>query len=896
MINGNTTDVIFKDVVVIGNGPSGLALSFMLSGNLPYLISTSHPDELLSARLNNLTNTSLIQQDLLQLASGIEGRSTNPIALLLDSLIHPYADVGLELNSLIEWRKRGLEIDHVVLGKGPPGGSWHEMDPNILTLSLGKWMALPGLTYKARDGCEKRASAGNVAKYYLQYVKEMQLEKYFQSNMYVTNITRLKDTNVDSSTANENTEDVENVVTEIRRKKMCSLSNAFSFIRFRSNRNCKRRRDDLIRNDSSPDRKIREVLQRSTSLSQTNKIILNSKDAEEVSETVNLCYPSSMNRSTSFSCDFDDFQTSCDSFCGKIFKEQGSFLRSSNSLSINNSLSRVPTALNNCDKDSIRLKKNCDSGTSKIKSNDPSWLVEVYNTATGHYIKYTCNQLILANGTSDLPNKLSISDTTKSPSWLVHDARSLELALDLYMLKNSEEVDPVLIVGAGLSAADAIIATRCRSIPVLHPFRKKHSNLGKQLPENMYPEYHKVHQMMQDGGSTYPLYTALPECSLTDINAAQRMVTVTTKLGEKQKFHVSFAAVLIGTRPDLSFLPKNFNLGVNKNFAVDNKANNVDINKTNYSVNGFENLYALGPLVGDSDASTTVTESLGRGFRKKKLLKQQPLNKDNDANYSSGNNVVICKFFDKFSFIEESNVYETLSIPEKPVKIYDLDLSIMIPNDNLQSEKLHNMNRISQITNNSLVENLDKTVLTNVTTNTSTAILHNDICVKYLIEIKQLCQGVEQQLGLLEKFVFGGNVLQHSYSFSLLATLLLICIDCLLSFEETLEAKEVQLQFAYLIQSIGGINAKDMMKRTLYKVFPNGLAKKCSWTGAKNNFALKNLGITACLKVAVKKNIPDLKEVEFEGHIKIYGSVKQLLDLVDRQDNDLYVKYVLNMY
>lgn len=38
-------------------------------------------------------------------------------------------------------------IDHVVLGKGPPGGSWHRMDPNLRTLSLSTWMSLPGYDY-----------------------------------------------------------------------------------------------------------------------------------------------------------------------------------------------------------------------------------------------------------------------------------------------------------------------------------------------------------------------------------------------------------------------------------------------------------------------------------------------------------------------------------------------------------------------------------------------------------------------------------------------------------------------------------------------------------------------------------------------------------------------------
>lgn len=47
----------------------------------------------------------------------------------------------------------------MVLGSGPPGGSWHRMDPNLRTLSLSAWMSLPGLDYntwmakQALDAC-----------------------------------------------------------------------------------------------------------------------------------------------------------------------------------------------------------------------------------------------------------------------------------------------------------------------------------------------------------------------------------------------------------------------------------------------------------------------------------------------------------------------------------------------------------------------------------------------------------------------------------------------------------------------------------------------------------------------------------------------------------------------
>lgn len=72
---------------LIGNGPSGITLSYMLAGNWPYWNPqdiTKHPDELLRARLSFAdSNKSLVQQDLIQLAEGLEGRSTNPVSLLV---------------------------------------------------------------------------------------------------------------------------------------------------------------------------------------------------------------------------------------------------------------------------------------------------------------------------------------------------------------------------------------------------------------------------------------------------------------------------------------------------------------------------------------------------------------------------------------------------------------------------------------------------------------------------------------------------------------------------------------------------------------------------------------------------------------------------------------------
>lgn len=50
----------------------------------------------------------------------------------------------------------------------------------------------------------------------------------------------------------------------------------------------------------------------------------------------------------------------------------------------------------------------------------------------------------------------------------------------------------MLIVGAGLSAADAVTMCRASGINVIHVYRNRSVGLDKMLPETVYPEYHEV--------------------------------------------------------------------------------------------------------------------------------------------------------------------------------------------------------------------------------------------------------------------------------------------------------------------------------------------------------------------------------------------------------------------
>uniref|UniRef100_A0A3Q3IKA9 Oxidative stress induced growth inhibitor family member 2 n=1 Tax=Monopterus albus TaxID=43700 RepID=A0A3Q3IKA9_MONAL len=182
-------------VVIIGNGPSGICLSYLLSGYKPYLdLSTDHPNPVLYRKLQETKHLPITEQDLEYLSEGLEGRSRNPVALLFDTLLHPNADFGYEFPPVLQWRKdKQQHIPHLVLGKATPGGAWHAMEGSMLTISLGIWMELPGVNYKdlTNRKCSDRATPEEISSYYLNYVKLKGLQKNFIDNTYVTSVQKL---------------------------------------------------------------------------------------------------------------------------------------------------------------------------------------------------------------------------------------------------------------------------------------------------------------------------------------------------------------------------------------------------------------------------------------------------------------------------------------------------------------------------------------------------------------------------------------------------------------------------------------------------------------------------------------------------------------------------------
>ncbi|XP_066493245.1 oxidative stress-induced growth inhibitor 1 [Tiliqua scincoides] len=186
-------------VVIIGNGPSGICLSYLLSGNIPYVRKSSvHPNPLLQRKLEETLDISIIDQDIEYLTEGLEGRSSSPVALLFDALLRPDTDFGGTADSVLTWcQQPERAVPHLVLGKTLPGGAWHSIEGSMFTLSQGDWMGLPDLQFKdwmskkKRGFRNNRATAGDIVQYYQYYVAKKGLKKNFVSGTFVTSVKKL---------------------------------------------------------------------------------------------------------------------------------------------------------------------------------------------------------------------------------------------------------------------------------------------------------------------------------------------------------------------------------------------------------------------------------------------------------------------------------------------------------------------------------------------------------------------------------------------------------------------------------------------------------------------------------------------------------------------------------
>uniref|UniRef100_A0A8C4NA35 FAD/NAD(P)-binding domain-containing protein n=1 Tax=Eptatretus burgeri TaxID=7764 RepID=A0A8C4NA35_EPTBU len=441
--------VVFDDgsltlpVIVVGNGPSAIFLSLLLSGWRPQIVSEpSHSNPLLDCKLKELAGQGLFEQDLEYLSQGLEGRTSNPVSLLLDALLRPDADCGSEQPSLLDWHcDSSRAIPHLVLGRGPPGGSWNDMEGSMRTLSLGSWMELPVLSFKdwmlenRRNFRNDRATAADVAAYYRHYVHAMCLDCRFITGTHVTSVKRITPPAHDHSVA--------------------------------------------------------------------------------------------------------------------------------------------------------------------------SWEVNGHHVGTDQQVnksfRVRAATVVLATGSTDMAVKLGVPG--EELSYVGHTAQHLEAILKETPKGLSATFPPVLVIGGGFSAADAVLALRHAGLPVIHAFRSPPGVSGHglaQLPSSLYPEYHKVLQMMHLGNESYYGFTSLPSHRVLCFLPNNKVLLAGPSNSPLIAQTVLAVAVRIGSAPDLSFLPEGGQaLARYPNDRINPRSNPVALEPLTHETEAEPGLFAIGPLAGD---------------------------------------------------------------------------------------------------------------------------------------------------------------------------------------------------------------------------------------------------------------------------------------------------------
>lgn len=466
------------EVVVIGNGPNALSLSFILSGNVPYYIPRQHPNAILDQKLCEDRGKSLLDSDLEYLSEGLEGRSFNPVALLFDQLLRPNADLGKDQASCLKWHYNGSRaMKHLVLGSGPPGGCWHNMEGSQLTLSLNNWLELPGCNFQdwlrahrsltVRKPCNlvtngvksdgynyDRATTSHIAQYYKDFVTNTNITSNFWNDAKVVSVKRL----------------LQEDCTECR----------------------------------------------------------------------------------------------------------------------------------------------CQAADSQ---RDGCWEIRGVRTYAGIHEMFVVHayNVVLATG-NRVPKVLGISG--ENLPFVFHKMDAIARYLN-ELADPPLSMDPCLVVGAGLSAADCVLAARNKGIPVIHTVRRQANDskiIYNQLPGVVYPEYYKVGQMLKGEMTTAygkdSMYTAYTKTSLVEIRKDKECVLKKSD-GTLFKQKVSSVFILVGAKPDLSFLHGVKRLGVKGLKPVDSKENPIDINPFTYESVKEPGLFAIGPLIGDNFVRFGIGGALG---------------------------------------------------------------------------------------------------------------------------------------------------------------------------------------------------------------------------------------------------------------------------------------------
>ena len=453
--------------------------------------------------------------------------------------MRPNADIGEEHPPSLRWEYHPTKaVPHVVIGTGKPGGTWHEMQPDIQTLSLASWLDLPKfrfLDWKSEStpkesvqdkSCRKRALVGDVASYYSDYVIEMELESNFINSVNVTQVTERQQacrstcspSPISSVSSSSSINDDPPTLLDVDENRVETIN-------------------DPAKKDGLP------VLESCLDV----KFIV--KD-ELVTSEDSECYIS----------DADDVGVFC---CGA------------------NKCSRY--------KWYMRGSRNC-RGHKEAET-----------------MTVAAKKVVLACGVGGAPKRLCVPG--EEASYIKHQYSDCPPALNK-LTKDSQ----VVVVGAGLTAADAVLLALSLNVKVIHVFRQDPNDpslVYRKLTPKMYNEYCHVSNLMQ-GKEINSNYVPLAQHSVCKFKS-DGVAILQAKDGTEIVLTVSLAMVLIGSEADLGFLPREIvsSLGIHPDKPIHHKHNPITVDPSSFECVNVPSLYALGPLVGDNFVRFVLGSALG---------------------------------------------------------------------------------------------------------------------------------------------------------------------------------------------------------------------------------------------------------------------------------------------
>ncbi len=465
------------------------------------------------------------------LSDGLEGRSNNPVALLVDTLLRPDADMGeSEPSSLCWFHDPSRAVSHVVVGRGNPGGCWQFMEPNTRTLSLAEWLDLPLYSFQdwqreragvtgseggggeMNDSFSKRALSGEIATYYADYVTKMGLEGNFVNSTEVHQTFSLEE-------------------------KVFSVSSCGSASDCSS-----------PQSHPSPASPTSTSSPSSPSSPSSDNIVATPTSWDKVADVCSQIY------------DPED----CGVFC--------------------------------CDE---RRK------VSKFK-----WYLrgtQAPSKATSSKVCIFSQKLVLACGIHGNPRCVGVPG--EDADFLVH-------SLPEFSQRVSEccDLETALVVGDGLSAADAVMLALKKGLRVVHVLQKDPFDknlIFSRMPETVYPDYKRVHRLMQ-GKDEDQKYCRFLKSRISEFRT--NGFTVVGESGEEERLEgVAVGCVLFGTNAELGFLPETIvsKLGMEADQPINAKHNPINVNPISFVSEASSSLYTIGSLTGDNFVRFGVGSALG---------------------------------------------------------------------------------------------------------------------------------------------------------------------------------------------------------------------------------------------------------------------------------------------